>query len=446
VKEHLSNAAYGVLDYAAYPIGMLLVAPVVLHKLGPAEYGLWIVATAVVSTGGIVASGFGDANIQHVASLRSSGNKRALEHVVRSMMGINLTLGILLSLLGWLLAPVAARHIMASDMAQQHACLVSLRIASCLMLVRAMESVSISTYRAFEQYGAAVRISIAVRLLSLAAIGVLAYNGHGTVSMMAVSGVMVTLGTWFQLHRLRTFLNVRSLRPAFTREAARALFSFGIFSWLQAVAGVILGQVDRLLLGVSLGAAAVASYALCIQLAQPIFGFAAAGLHFLFPYLSGRANNISTQQLKKTLLKAFVSNLLLVAAGTALLLGFGVHLLHAWAGEEIARTAAPIFPIVVIGSALLGLSVTGNYALLAFGLVRTAAWINVTGGAVMLLLMWFLLHRSGVHGLALARLCYGALSLLVYLPLMRRLSGKQVNVVETAATPQAGLLQEASPS
>ena len=29
MKEHLSNAAYGVLDYAAYPIGMLLVAPVV---------------------------------------------------------------------------------------------------------------------------------------------------------------------------------------------------------------------------------------------------------------------------------------------------------------------------------------------------------------------------------------------------------------------------------
>jgi len=446
MKEHLSNAAYGVLDYAAYPIGMLLVAPVVLHKLGPAEYGVWIVATAVVSTGGIVASGFGDANIQHVAGLRSSGDKSALEHIVRSMMGINLTLGILLSLLGWMLAPSAARHIMSSDVAQQHACLVSLRIASCLMLVRALESVSISTYRAFEQYGAAVRISIAFRSLGLAAVGVAAYNGYGTVSMMAVSGVLVTLGTWTQLRKLRTFLGIESLRPTFNRDAAKALFSFGVFSWLQAVAGVILGQVDRLLLGVSLGAVAVASYALCVQLAQPIFGFTASGLHFLFPYLSGRASKISMHQLKKTLLTAFGWNLLLVIAGTVLLLSFGDHLLRAWAGVEIARSAALIFPTVVIGSALLGLSVTGNYALLAFGLVRIAAWINVFGGVIMLLLMWFLLHRSGVDGLAQARLCYGLLSLLVYLPLMRRLRTKQIIGMESAAVSHARVLQEVSPS
>lgn len=42
MKPHFSNAFYGVLDYASYPIGMLLVAPIVLHKLGAAEYGLWI--------------------------------------------------------------------------------------------------------------------------------------------------------------------------------------------------------------------------------------------------------------------------------------------------------------------------------------------------------------------------------------------------------------------
>jgi len=90
--------------------------------------------------------------------------------------------------------------------------------------------------------------------------------------------------------------------------------------------------------------------------------------------------------------------------------------------------------------------VTGNYALLALGLVQPAAWINVSGGAIMLLLMWFLLHRSGVHGLAQARLGYGFLSLLVYLPLIRRLRSKQVTVIGTAEVPQAKVLQEASSS
>ena len=51
MRKHLANAAYGVLDYASYPMGMFVVAPIVLHRLGASEYGLWTIATAVVSIG-----------------------------------------------------------------------------------------------------------------------------------------------------------------------------------------------------------------------------------------------------------------------------------------------------------------------------------------------------------------------------------------------------------
>ena len=74
MRKHLTNAAIGVLDYVSYPVGMLLVAPIVLHRLGASEYGLWMISTAVISAGGIIASGFCDANIQRVAHLRGTGN------------------------------------------------------------------------------------------------------------------------------------------------------------------------------------------------------------------------------------------------------------------------------------------------------------------------------------------------------------------------------------
>jgi O-antigen/teichoic acid export membrane protein len=425
MKDQFANAAYGVLDYAAYPIGMLLVAPVVLHHLGPAQYGLWTVANAAISTGGIIASGFGDANIQHVSKLRGSTNRHTLESVVRSLMGINLVLGLALACAGWLLSPVAARHIAASDMLLQRSCLLSLRIASVLMLVRALESVSISTLRAFERYGAAVRISIAVRLLTLALAALLASNGHGTVSIMTVTLLLMLLGSCAQFFRLHQFLGTAPLWPAFNREATRTLFGFGIYSWLQAVAGVLFGQVDRLLLGVSLGATAVASYALCVQLAQPLFGLTAAGLHFLFPYLAGRVDILSRTTLQQTLRKAFVCNFVLVAIGTILLLAFGQRLLLSLAGAAIAQTAAPFFPLVIIGSALLGLSVTGTYALLAFGKVRSVAWLSIGAGIAMLLMMVWFLPRSGVQGLATARLFYGLFSLLLYVPLLRSLASRR---------------------
>ena len=50
-------------------------------------------------------------------------------------------------------------------------------------------------------------------------------------------------------------------------------------------------------LGVSLGAVTVAAYALCTQLAQPIYGFAASGLHFLFPHLAEHRGGIAANPL-----------------------------------------------------------------------------------------------------------------------------------------------------
>ena len=428
MRTHLSNAAFGILDYGAYPIGMLAVAPVVLHHLGAAQYGVWAVATAAVSTGGVIASGFGDANIQHVASRRGLGEQGALEPAVRSLMGINLVLGAALATAGWMLSPLAAAHVTAAGAELRQSCLWSLRIASVLMLMRAIESVCISTQRAFERYGAAVRVSVLARLLALAVAAGLTLAGGNVVAIMAATGLLMTAALGLQLAELKLLLGVKSLMPAFDREAMRVLLGFGTFSWLQAVSGVIFTQVDRLMLGVSLGASAVASYALCAQLAQPIFGFAAAGLHFLFPYLANRraarGSKGAGSSLLGPVLIAFACNLAYVAVASGALLLFGDFILRTWAGAAIARSASPVLQVIVWSSALLGLNVTATYALMALGRMRIVTWFNLAGGGIMLLLMVYLTPRMGIRGVALARLSYALVPLCLYLPLCRHVFGK----------------------
>jgi O-antigen/teichoic acid export membrane protein len=436
MKAHLSNALYGVVDYAAFPAAMLLAAPVILRHLGSARYGVWVVATAAVSTGGIIASGFGDANIQYVASARGQGNADAFGHAVRSMIGINLLLGTLCALISWMISPLLARHIVSSNMQLQWGCLWSLRIASLLMLVRAIESVCISTQRAFERYGAAVRISIVGRMLTQAAAVVLALRGYGVVSIMAFTAIFTILSTVAQLTRLRSHLGTTSLFPAFDRSVTSALLGFGTFTWLQAVASVIFSQVDRLVLGVSLGASVVTAYALCVQIAQPIYGIASSGLHFFFPYLSGRQASVPATQLRSAVLTAFCCNLLFVFASTAAVLLFGREVLRLWVGETIARNASDLLAPIAWSFALLGLNVTAYYSLLAFGRVRTVTFVSLGGGAAMLLLMVWLLPMMGARGAALARLACGAATLLLYIPVFRILHGRltaPVGVTEAGA-------------
>jgi O-antigen/teichoic acid export membrane protein len=397
MRKHLTNGVYGVLDYASYPFAMLLVAPLVLHRLGAAEYGVWMIATAVISSGGIIASGFCDANIRRVARLRGAGETESMVATVRSMLGINLLIGITLALAAWFAAPQAAIHITAASRTPMRECLVCLRIASALILVRAVESVSVSTQRAFQRYRDPVKVAVAVRILTLGSVALLVHFHYSSIAMLTATGIFL-----------------------------------------------ILGQLDRLMLGVYLGAIALAPYALCIQFAQPIFGLTASGLNFLFPYISGRETTATPEELTRIVVKAFVCNLLLVLVAAGALLTFGPRLIELWAGHAVGHSAAAILPPIVIGSALMALGVTGTYAMQALGLFRAVACISLSGRAATLALMVYLLHHMGLQGLAIARVWYGAIALLVYLPLVYELAIKRRKSTPIASLTIAPSLHEGS--
>jgi O-antigen/teichoic acid export membrane protein len=416
MRAHLSNAAYGVLDYLAYPVGMLIVAPVALRNLGVAQFGVWMMANAALTTGSVFASGFGDANIRHVSMGRAGKDHANLLRAVRSTMGIHVTLGAATALIAWILAPAAAAHATSSSTDLRVECLWSLRIVSLLILARAIETVCVSTQRAYERYGVAVRLSLAARLLALAAAAVLPMLKRGVASVMIAMAIFTVASLGLQLLELRRLLGANSLLPSFDAKATYALLGFGCFSWIQAISGIVVGQADRLITGVYLGAAALASYSMCAQIAQPIYGIAASGLHFLFPYVSARGSTDSFTSLRRTILVAFAANLLVSAACASILLLFGTRLLTLWGGKSIAASGS-VLPLLVWSTAAQALSVTGSYTMLALGRVRLVTLLNLCGGGAMLLATRWLLPIYGMQGIATARLFYGPFTLLVYIPL-----------------------------
>jgi exopolysaccharide biosynthesis WecB/TagA/CpsF family protein len=418
MKKQISNAIYGVLDYLAYPLGMLAIAPVALRGLGNDRYGVWLIAVAAISTGAIIASGFGDANIRIVAMQRATGNHQNVMRAVRSTMGIHLILGSAMAIIAWFFTPIVTAHLVTDASGLRSDCLWSLRVACLLIPVRAIESVCISTQRAYERYGKAVQVSAIARLFSLACAGLLPFMTHTVVSILAATAIISAYGVWLQLAQLRRLLNDSNLLPALDRETTRALVSFGIFTWIQLVSGLVFGQLDRLMTGVVFGAATVTAYSLCVQLSQPIYGVAAAGLHFLFPRIAVQHALDDRAGVRRTVLLGFFANLLFVAIGAAGALTFGQAILRLWVGNELAQAGASILPVIVWSSAWTGLGVAGAYSMLALGRPRTLTCFTLAGGALATFAMWRLSTQYGLIGIAWGRMFYGPVTCLAYLPLL----------------------------
>jgi O-antigen/teichoic acid export membrane protein len=394
--------------------------------MGAAQFGVWVLATSAVNGGNALSTGFSDAAIKYVAMYRGRGDAPGVARVVRGMLSINLALGAVIAIAFWVLAPLAASRIAHIDPTMRYACQLSLQVGSLLLVVRSIDDVFAGTLRAFEHYGPPVRISIYSRLASLIAAIVLVARGLGVVEVMLATLCISAVAAVAQGWAVRVAAGKITLLPSLHRETLTMIAGFGCFSWLQALSAVIFGQADRLVIGVLLGAPAVASYALCDQAAQTIHGTVAAGFHVLFPHLSARLESESLTEVRHTLATAFKSN-----AGLAVLLGvpiivFSRPILALWVGHDFAQQAWPMFSILAVSSTLLAMNVTAHYGLLAAGRVRLVTSVNLAAGAAMLLVMILLTPHFGTVGTASGWLIPGPLTCLLYIPLYRMFRKKSV--------------------
>ncbi|RXH54196.1 lipopolysaccharide biosynthesis protein [Granulicella sibirica] len=419
MKRHFINAACGVVDYAAYPVVMLFVGPFTLRRLGAAEFGLWMIAAAVISSGGIIASGFSDANLQRVSQLLQKKDIQAVRQTVRSMMAINLITGALVAFALLVAIPWLASRIEAGLPSSIRECMICLWIAAGCVVLRSIHAVAVSTQRGFQDFRASVRITSLTHLATLGMAALLTVRGHGPIAILAATAAILVVATFAQCREVTRLLGAQAILPRLDHEAMSALLSKGVYVWFQTVGGVLADRIDRLLLGATLGAVAVAPYVLCVQLAQPLLGLTGSSLSFLMPYLSGMAGSDQSTNLRRNILSAIGANLLIVFIGVVLTLYLGTRLLPRWVGSTAAPIALQLFPRIVIGSALLAVSVTGIYTLQALGRFRILAGMSLGSRLLLFPVMLGLLHRSGMSGLATFRLYAGAVALAVYVPVLR---------------------------
>ena len=407
VQRHLGNAFYGIADYLAQPLGMLIAAPFLVHHLGLQQYGVWMLVAAVLGSMGMLGTGFGDATMKYVSTYKALSSAHGVRRTIRGTLTINALLGGLLALGLWAGARFTVLHIFKIEPQYHLATISALRIASLIMFIRSIESVFVSTLRAYECYGPTVKISVLTRSCNIVAAVALAAMHFGVVAIMASTLVIALIGLLLQALAVRRSINGVTFWPSLDRSALKEIFSFGCFSWFQGLAAVAFMHADRLLVGAMLGTSEVAYYAICVQATQSVHGFTAAALNFIFPHMSSQyeAGSISSAKRAYRLAKRF--NLLLCTGLSLPLILFAKPILTLWMGPAVAQQAFLPFSLLALAYGVLGITVVPHYTLLALGEVRFVSFVNVLAGILSLGAAALLMPSFGLVGAAIGRLLYG---------------------------------------
>jgi O-antigen/teichoic acid export membrane protein len=419
-RESAGNAFYSIAEYIAQPLSMLVAAPFLVHKLGLQQYGIWMLVSAILGSMGILSTGFGDATVKYVSAYRGQNNPAGVERTIRATLSINTLLGGLFGLLVWVAAPYAVDHIFKIEPVFHAASIQAIRISAVILLVRSVESVFVSTLRAFECYGPPVKLNVFLRTIVVVSAVVLAAVGRGVVAIMVATLFWSALIVILQAIAARRVIGPMNPFPTFEREALAEVFSFGCFSWLQALAGVVFSYADRFLVAAMLGTAPVAIYVLCVQVAQPIHGLAAAAFNFVFPHISSRHEAGEVCGPRRVFRLAMLMSLALSLALALPLIVFGKPILAFWMGKQVANDGHLVLALLAIAYVLLALNVVPHYALLAFGRVRLISGLNLGSGVLLTLLMASLVPTFGLTGAAMGRIAYSSLLAIPYLIASRK--------------------------
>jgi O-antigen/teichoic acid export membrane protein len=432
-RESAGNALYGIAEYVAQPLCMLVAAPFLVHKLGLQQYGIWMLVSAILGSMGILSTGFGDATVKYVSAYRGQNNPAGVERTIRATLTINTFLGGLFGLMVWVSARYAVDHIFKIEPEFHAASIHAIRISAVILLVRSVESVFVSTLRAFERYGPPVKLNVFLRSIVVVSAVVLAAMGRGVAAIMVATLFWSALIVVLQAIAARRVVGPLNPFPTLARGALAEVFSFGCFSWLQALAGVGFTYADRFLVGAMLGTAPVAIYVLCVQATQPIHGLVAAAFNFVFPHISSRHEAGEIYGPQRVFRLALLSSM-----GMSLVLGLplvllGKPLLTLWMGAEFERQAYVVLAVLVLAHMILAINIVPHYTLLAMGSVRFVSVVNILGGILSLVAVALFVSRLGMAGAAVGRLLYGAVTVL-------NLLGVKAKLAQTASPRQDAVL------
>lgn len=258
------------LAYVQWGINVLvgvIYTPIMLRFLGQSEYGVYSVATAVISFLTMLDLGFGQTLVRFDVKYRAEGD----EEKARRCSGMFLMMYLVLGVVALVIGLVVANHFLPVLFGKKFTAyeLDTLRRVLSILVVNLAVSFPLSVFSslitAHENFVFGKVTAILNTLLTYGGILIVLVQGYKSVAMATVTTVvsiaMKLFMAWYCVGRMK--VRVKLCRPE--GEMLKAIFAFSFFVFLNILIDQLYASTDKFILGAVCGSAAVTVYTVGVQ-------------------------------------------------------------------------------------------------------------------------------------------------------------------------------------
>jgi O-antigen/teichoic acid export membrane protein len=412
-----ARALWSGLDAAAYPVATLAMLAGLVRALTPSNYGILVLALAASGLSLAINPAIAATTTRfasQAADEPKSGGQSVAGVVTAALLAVTvIDLTLLLAtalfrepLARWLFGGAAAAP--GTDAGNV------LWFALLAVGIQQLDAVLAAAIRGLEHFARQAVIEMLVRAALAAAVMWAAWHTRSVAAVLIAQSVVCALSVLVRAVALRQLLPDRKLFRRSGRAQISALFKYGGWMWLTALAGVLYTSADRIIVGRSLGPVAAGQFNIYIQLTQLVHFVPSSLFAFSLPAFSRMAahGGEGARQIAPAY-RTYLGVISVTALAMALaLLASWPVLLQVFAAGAVQDPQWHVALLLTLNFLVLACNVAPYYLLLALGHSRTVSMITGCGLLVALLLMIVLIPRFGMAGAALARLSYGAAALI----------------------------------
>lgn len=314
----------------------LLYTPYMLRMMGQSEYGLYSLGSSVIAYLTILDLGFGNAVIRYTAKFRTEGKTDQQYSMFGMFIVLYSIIGIITLVLGLGLY-FNSDALFGDTMTTEE--LGKMRIIMLLMVFNLAITFPLSIFgsiiTAYENFIFQKVVHIVRIILNTCVMITLLWIGYRAIGMVVLATIFniatLLINFWYCKHRIKIKIYFHTFQWSFLREVT--VYSFYIF--LNIIIARIYWSTGQFVLGIFVGTAAVAVFAVAMQLVHMYINFSTAISGVLLPKVTKMiANNQSEQTISDLFIRAGRIQYIVVAFILDGFIIFGKQFIALWAGED----------------------------------------------------------------------------------------------------------------
>ena len=314
----------------------LLYIPFMLRMMGQTEYGLYSLVASVISYLTVLDLGFGNAIIRYTAKFRAEGKQREQYEMFGMFLLLYSCVGIIALLIGGMLYCNVDRLFDRTMTVEE---LEKVRIMMVLMCVNLAFTFPMSIFgsiiTAYENFVFQKLVNIARIILNPLVMIVMLMMGYRAIGMVVVTTLFnvatLLINCWYCFHKIGIKIYWGKFKWDFLKEIS--IYSFWIF--LNALMDRIYWSTGQFVLGIYKGSAAIAVYAVAIQLQAIYMTFSTAISGVFLPKVTAMvAKGSSEREVSDLFIRTGrIQYIVMTFILTGFIL-FGRDFVRLWAGND----------------------------------------------------------------------------------------------------------------